>query len=130
MSSRFYSSGEYDINKYAQALYNCRMNMNLNMKEFAKFIGVNITTYQRNERALIDKIPVTIIDALHNKLGYPPEKFLFPVNPNCISTQMKTWLKTDEAIPYILNAYSQYKIDRLHTLNKRAQEIKEENLKQ
>lgn len=123
LKSKFYSALDYDIDKYSRALYNARMKMGSTQKEFAEFLGLDISTYRRNESGTINKIPVAIVDSFCRKFDCKPDKLLYPLNPNCISTQLRTWLNTEAAVPYILNAYSQYKIDAQRKIEEKAIEV-------
>ncbi len=110
MSIKFYSREEYDIQKYSKALYNGRMKVDKNIKEFAKFLGINVSTYQRNERGLVDKIPVAIVDSFCKRFNTTSDALLFPANHDCgyITPKIKRWLSSKEAVPYILKAYNKF----------------------
>lgn len=125
MSTKFYSSEEYDIQKYAKALYNGRMRVNKNIKEFARFLGINVSTYQRNERGMIDKIPVAIVDSFCEKFNCTPDALLFPTNHDCgfVTPRIKRWLSSKEAVPYILKAYNKFIADEDIKLAQKAIEV-------
>lgn len=110
---KYYSGLDYDIFHYADTLYNLRSKMNMTMREMASFIGTNIATYQTNEQGKITKIPKDLVDSVIEKFGIAQSEILKPrITTDKLNPIILKWLYTEEAIPYILQAYNQYEEDR------------------
>ena len=123
MVKRFYSGNDYDIKKFATELYNTRTKLGLDIHTFAKYIDMSYTTYYQNEKGKVTKISERLIDKLCEKFDTTPDKWLKPLNNNCLSVQTRRWLGTQEAIPYIAQAYQKYQQDKKAELDKKAKEI-------
>lgn len=123
MTMKFYSGNDYDVAKFAQKLYNARMKLGLGINEFAKFIGSSYTTYYQNEKGKVTKISVELVDRLCEKFNTSADFWIKPLNTNCLSSQIRRWLDSDEAVPYIIKAYQQCKQDKVTELERKAKEI-------
>ena len=123
MTMKFYSGNDYDVAQFAQKLYNARMKLGLGINEFAKFIGYSYTTYYQNEKGKVTKISVELVDRLCEKFNTSADFWIKPLNTNCLSSQIRRWLDSDEAVPYIIKAYQQCKQDKVTELERKAKEI-------
>ncbi len=123
MTMKFYSGNDYDVTKFAQKLYNARMKLGLGINEFAKFIGSSYTTYYQNEKGKVTKISVELVDRLCEKFNTTADFWIKPLNTNCLSSQIRRWVDSDEAVPYIINAYHQCQQDKVTELERKAKEI-------
>lgn len=120
---KYYSGKEYNIGMYAQYIYNVRQKLGLTMLEMANLLGINVSTYKKNESGAIRRIPQHIIDAYVNKLHVDPQRLLVPIKSDEMSADIITWANSSKAVPYILEAYEKYCKDCQEQENKKRSEL-------
>ena len=123
MNMKFYSGNDYDVAQFAQKLYNARTQLGLGINEFAKFIGSSYTTYYQNEKGKVTKISVELVDRLCEKFNTNTDFWIKPLNTNCLSSQVKRWIDSEEAVPYLKQAYQKFQHDKYAELERKAKEI-------
>lgn len=132
-TKEYYSPADYDIYHYSNCLYNVRIKLGLNMREFAKLLGINVSTYQLNEHQKITKIPKAIVDALVEKCNVPREQVLVKISndEDVLTKEIRKWVYSREAVPYIQQAYKEFLNDtqQINDAKQRQLQEKIENTK-
>lgn len=120
------STEQYDLFKFSQFLYNRRMAAKATQLEFSRYLGMKLANYQRYESGRFKRIPLPLIDILKEKFNVSEEEFLVTNEPFNDNRRLAQWLNTEEAKPYILEAFKKYLADQEV---KYAQQIEDANLR-
>lgn len=117
------STKQYDLYKFSQFLYNRRRAANATQLEFSRYLGLKLANYQRYESGRFKRIPLHIIDILKEKFGLPEDEFLITSEPYNDNRKLAEWLGTNEAKPYIIEAYKKFLADQNNKYNKEIEEV-------
>ena len=114
-----YSVKDYDVANVANILYTARMNMGVTQQQFAKYIGTSSSAYGRHESGKVKWISSKLIKNFCEKFNIPIEKIIVPISKEGEKRNYYTWIRREDAQPYLEKAYQEWLNDRRDKINNR-----------